>query len=146
MATPFSDVFDYFLSNITDYSLLELDDISLEANMKSWLMGAIVNYPNPKNDLFNFDSMTNQFNLDLTQGEKVILGKLMAIEYINPFILDETLLKQSLNSKDYRSYSPAKQLDTLQKIKTELNNDVSLMISRQSYSVNNIKEWFGKKE
>ncbi|MCM3387328.1 hypothetical protein M3649_04165 [Ureibacillus chungkukjangi] len=146
MATPFSDVFDYFLSNITDYSLLELHNVELEENMKSWLMGAIVNYPNPKSDLFNFDSIDNKFNIDISQGEKIILGKLMAIEYINPFILDETLLKQSLNSKDYRSYSPAKQLETLQKIKNELSNDVSLMISRQSYSVNNIKEWFGKKE
>lgn len=146
MATPFSEIYEYFLSNITDYSLINLQDIELEDNLKKWLLGAIVNFPNPKSDLNDYNSESNQFNVDVSNPEKTILGKLMTIEYINPFILDETLLRQALNSKDYRSYSPAKHLESLQKIKSELSNDVSLAISRQSYSVKNLKEWFGKKQ
>lgn len=146
MATPFSDVYTYFLSNVTDYSLLELDELALEDNMKRWLLSAIVNFPNSKNDITDYDEVSGQFNIDLSNTEKIILGKLMTIEYLNPYLLDETLLKQTLNSKDYRSYSPAKHLESLEKIKNQLNNDVSLMISRQSYSVKNLEEWFGKKQ
>lgn len=145
MATPFSDVYDHFLSNITDYSLASLDDVTLENNMKKWLLNAIVNYPNATNDIANYDDVLNQFNVDLNNTEKVILGKLMTIEYINPFIVDETLLKQSLNSKDYRAFSPANHLKSLHEVKEVLNKDVSLMISRSSYSVKNLEEWFGKK-
>lgn len=144
MATPFSDIYELFLSNITDFSFLSMDDISLEENMQKWLINAIPNYPNPKSDLTSFDLQLGEFTDDLDMMEKVILAKLMAIEYINPFILDESLLKQSLNPKDYRIYSPDKHLETLQKTKDSLNNDVARSITRQSYSVKNLKEWFGK--
>ena len=145
MATPFSEVYKYFLSNITDYSLASLDDVTLEENMKSWLMNAVVNYPNAKNDITNYDDILDQFNVTLNNNEKAILGKLMTIEYINPFIVDETLLREKLNSKDYRSFSPHNHLRSLQEVKKTLNNDVSLMISRTSYSVKNFEELFGKK-
>ncbi|RKJ73016.1 hypothetical protein D7X33_20970 [Butyricicoccus sp. 1XD8-22] len=146
MATPFSDVYNHFLSNITDYSLAELDDVSLDSNMKTWLLNAIVNYPNSKNDITDYNEALAQFNVDLSHAEKVILGKLMTIEYITPFIVDETLLKEKLNSKDYRSFSTANHLKTLQDLKNLLHNEVSLMISRSSYSVKNLEEWFGKKK
>lgn len=146
MATPFSDVYEHFLSNITDYSLASLDDITLENNMKKWLFNAIVNYPNSKTDIADYDEVLNQFNSPLSHTEKVILAKLMTIEYINPFIVDESLLKQSLNSKDYRAFSPANHLKSLHEVKEVLNKDVSLMISRSSYSVKNLEEWFGKKK
>lgn len=144
MATPFSEVYTYFLSNITDYSLASLDDVTLEENMKSWLINAIVNYPNAKNDIADYDELLEQFNVTLNNNEKAILGKLMTVEYINPFIVDETLLREKLNSKDYRSYSPHNHLRSLREVKNSLNNDVSLMISRTSYSVKNLTELFGK--
>ena len=145
MATPFSDVYTLFLSNITDYSLGELDDYSLEENMKNWLINGIVNYPNPKSNLSSFDLERSEFTDDLDLTEKVILAKLMVIEYINPYIIDETLLKQKLSLKDYSNYSPANHLKELRQIKWSLHTEVSRIISRQSYSVKNFKEWFGKK-
>lgn len=146
MATPFSDIYELFLSNITDFSLGYLDDATLEETMQKWLINAIPNYPNPKSDLTSFNLQLGEFTDNLDAMEKVILAKLMTIEYINPFILDESLLKQSLNPKDYRIYSPDKHLETLQKTKDSLNNDVARAIARQSYSVKNLKEWFGKTE
>ncbi len=113
--------------------------------MQKWLLNSIVNYPNPQNDITDYDIVLGQFNVNLSNTEKVILGKLMTIEYINPFIVDETLLKQSLNSKDYRAFSPANHLKSLHEVKEVLQKDVSLMISRSSYSVKNLEEWFGKK-
>lgn len=144
MATPFSEVFDLFLSNITDYSLAELDDFSLEENMKNWLVNGISSYPNPKSDLSDFDVTLSSFNIDLQHYEKVILGKLMTIEYINPYILDETLLKQKLSLKDYSVYSPANHLKELRLLKESLQSEVSRIITLQSYSVKNFKELFGK--
>ena len=143
MATPFSDIFGLFLSNITDYSLAELDDITLEESLKTWLVNGIAGYPNPKSDL-SFDLENEEFLADLNSTEKVILSKLMAIEYINPYILDETLLKQKLSLKDYSVHSPANHLKELRQLKESLSSEVSRIITLQSYSVKNFKEWFGK--
>lgn len=144
MATPFSEVFGLFLSNITDYSLAELDDITLDDNMRKWLINGIAGYPNPKSDL-TFDLENGEFLSDLDSTEKVILSKLMTIEYINPYLLDETLLKQKLSLKDYSVYSPANHLKELRQLKESLNSEVSRIITLQSYSVKNFKEWFGKR-
>lgn len=143
MATPFSDIFGLFLSNVRDYSLIELDDIARVDNMRAWLINGLAGYPNPKSDL-TFDLENGVFVSDLDSTEKVILSKLMTIEYINPYLLDETLLKQKLSLKDYSVHSPANHLKELRQLKESLSLEVSRLIVGQSYSVSNINKWFGK--
>lgn len=149
MATPFEKVYSSFLSHIKDYSLMELydkDEVAFKEEMFQLLNNALVNYTNPSVDLFDYNRDMEEFNNDLKPYEIVILGKLMAIEYLNPIILDEALIKQSLNSKDYRAYSPQKHLEGLQKQKDKLHNEVNRAMSRQSYSVENLEKSFGKKK
>ena len=145
MATPFSDIFGLFLSNIADDSLIDLDDIAREDNMKAWLVNGLAGYHNPKSDL-TFDLEKDEFVSDLDSTEKVILSKLMTIEYINPYLLDETLLKQKLSLKDYSVYSPANHLKELRQLKESLSLEVSRLIVGQSYSVSNINKWFGNSQ
>lgn len=148
MATPFQKVYDAFLPHITDYSLGNLyltDEVAYYNELYQLLNNAIVQYPNPTAKLYNHSEVMQEFNEDLLPHEISILSKLMVVEYMTPLILDETLLKQSLNSKDYRSYSPAKHGETLQKIKESLNSEVNRALSRQSYSIENIQKLFGGK-
>lgn len=148
MATPFEKVYNAFLPQVKDYAIADLyrnNELAYKETMFDWLKNAIVNYPNPTVNLYDYNEDMEEFNVDLKPYEISILGKLMAIEYITPLILDETATKQSLNSKDYRNYSPQKHLDTLQKIKNEMNNEANRALSRQSYKVNNLEKLFGKK-
>ena len=148
MATPFEKVYSSFLAHIKDYSILELmevDEASLKEELFQLLNNAIINYVSPSVDLFDYNIDMEEFNSDLKPYEIVILGKLMVIEYLNPIIHDETLTKQSLNPKDYRSYSPQKHLEGLQKQKSKLHEEVNRAMSRQSYNPNNLKKLFGEK-
>ena len=148
MATPFTKVYESFLPHIKDYSLAELyknDDVRFYEELFQLLNNAIVQYPNPTAKLYNYDLDMQEFHDNLLPHEISILSKLMVVEYMTPLVNDETLLKQSLNSKDYRSYSPAKHAETLQKIKDSFNNEVNRALSRQSYSLENLERLFGGK-
>lgn len=144
MATPFTDIYDIFFSNIHSYKLALLDDTSLEAELSQWLQNGIVHFTMARTNIYNFDVMLQEFNCDLTYLEKQILGKCMTLEYMNTHLMDEKNLSSALNSRDYRTYSPAKQLDSLTKVKQYLTDELNTLMSRYSYSGTNIMELFAK--
>lgn len=148
MTTPFSEVYDLFLSNVESYSLFQIlqeDEEAFKAECRNWLMQAIVAYPTAKSNILEFDVLTDSFNMSLAINEKVVLAKLMVVEYLNPFVISEIHWRQTLNSKDYRSYAPNKHIESLQKIKRDLQREVEELIIKQSYSLENLKSAFGKK-
>lgn len=144
MATPFSEVFDVFISNITDYSLASLDESDYTEELRQWLLASIPMFPNPKSELTNYDLINNSFNIDLVFEEKQILGKMMVLQYMNTYLFREEYLKQSLNSKDYNTYSPANQLKSLREIKEHINSEINTLISRYSWNIKNLKNWLDK--
>lgn len=145
MATPFTDIYDVFFSNIHSYKLALLDDINLEEELSQWLQNGIAHFTMARTNIYNFNIQLQQFNCDLEFLEKQILGKCMTLEYMNTHLMDEKNLSSALNSRDYRTYSPAKQLEALTKVKNHLIYDSDTLMSRYSYSGINLTEFFGKK-
>lgn len=117
MATPFSDVYDSFLSKIDDTTLLSLSTQDLEDMMYNWLVTAITLFPKCKIDLNDSDKTLQQFNQDLSISEIEILSTWMKYSYLDKQVYKETLLKQSLSSKDYAMYSQANHLQQLMNLK-----------------------------
>lgn len=146
MATPFSDIYKRFLSNITDYKLAKLDDITLEDNLESWLKTAITMFPNPKKDLSDIDLSMKIFNEDLVSYEIEVLAKYMVVSYMNTHLIHEDFLSRNLTSKDYNEYSPANQLKALQNLQENIKNEANTIVSRNSYSIKNLKELLEKKD
>lgn len=142
MATPFNEIYPLFLAQITDYNLALMDDDSLDENMQLWLLGAIGYFSNCKHDLseFNLDSKT--FTADLNHMEKQILSRFMLTLYLDTHLLKEDLLKQNLNSKDYRVYSPANQLKALIETKSKINSEANVLMSRYSYNIHRLRDFF----
>lgn len=144
MATPFETIYDRFLSNITDYKLARLDVVTLEENLLLWLNQAIGFYPNPPKDLRNKDMSLKCFNEDLNETEIEALAKFMIMSYMNTHLMREDYLSQSLNSKDYRIYSPANQLKALRELKESIKQEANTLVSRNSYSVESVALLFKK--
>lgn len=142
MATPFNEVYPLFLSQVTDYELAVMEEIDLEDNLQLWLMSSIGFFSNCKHDLSDFDLMQKQFNADLNHLEKQILSKFMVVVYLDTHLIKEDLMKQSLNSKDYRMYSPANQIKALIDLKTKINSEANTLMSRYSYNIHRIKDLF----
>lgn len=144
MATPFETIYSRFLANITDYKLARLDEISLEENLELWLKQAISFYPNPRKDLSNRDTKMKCFNEELNETEIEALAKFMIMSYMNTHLMREDYLSQALNSKDYKIYSPANQLKALRELKESIKQEANTLVSRNSYSVDFIKEFMKK--
>lgn len=144
MGTPFSDIYNLFLSQIKDYELAEMEETVLDENLQLWLMGAIPFFHSCKKNLSLFDKALGEFNEDLTGTEQFILAKYMIYSYIKTYLLREENLAQALNSKDYRVYSPANQLKALQSLCEFIKQEGSTLQSQYSWSPHSLKELFKK--
>jgi hypothetical protein len=139
MATPFTTVYKSFLSNVTDYNLANLPEASPEKNTLLWLKSAISYCTHSVKKVNDYDEYFGEFNQNLDNNEIQVLAKLMVEEYMNTYLFREDLLSQSLNSKDYRAYSPANQLKALRELKAHIHNDANVLMSRSSYSIQNLE-------
>lgn len=142
MATPFSNIYKHFLSQITDYELIKMEEAAMEENMQLWLMSAIGYFSSCRKDLRQYDLQLSQFTEELDSTEQEILAKFMVSAYVSTFLITEQNLKQAINSRDYRTYSPANQLKALTELKKHIHSEANTLMSRYSYSIHAIKELF----
>ena len=142
MGTPFNDIYQLFLSQVKVFELVMMDDNSLEQNMQLWLMSSIGHFGNCRKDLRQHDLIMGEFAEELDSEEKFILAKYMSYAYLLTYVITESNLKQSLNSKDYRMYSPANQLKALQGLRDSLYSEANSLKTQYSYNIHSIKDFF----
>jgi hypothetical protein len=124
VSTQYSDVYDRFLSKITDYDLANLSVQDLESTLLKYLKSAIANFKYCTKDLKDRDDTLQVFNTDLDESEQEILAKLMVIEWVTPYIHSQENIRQVLGSRDYQIYSPANLLDKLITLKKIMQDEV----------------------
>jgi hypothetical protein len=133
MATPLTDVYDFFLTKVTDYSFIELNNTGdLEAVLYKHLRSSIVKFTSCTKDL-TVDETSQTFVSDLDNFEKEILATLMALSYVSSKILNVKNMEQILSDKEYKIYSTANHLSQLLSLKKELQSEVSHLMIAYSY-------------
>jgi len=145
MATPFTEIYSIFLSGVTDFELDEMYEKDLMMNLESWLLSAVSDFQSSQSDINDYDLTLKQFNIDLHNDEKQILGKLMLLRYLDTQIYRQELLKEKLGSKDYRTYSPNEKLKSLQSLRKELYLEIESKITKYLYNINRLRKRFDKK-
>lgn len=136
--TPITDVYDNFLSKISDYTLLS--DTVTQSDIDDQLFGyfrtARTRFYRCKNSLDTVvDDVTGDINftVDLNYFEVEILATLMLVEYIKPQIITSQTLRQALGDKDFAISSQASQLRELRLLQTELRAEASKLITEYTY-------------
>lgn len=119
-STSYNDIFDRFLSKITDYELAKLDDEILEKNLTKFLRSAISDFKYCKNKLKERDDSLMQFERELSETEQEILAKFMLVHWITPNILRLENIRDRVGNKDFRLYSGANFLDKIVSLKKQL--------------------------
>ncbi len=141
MSTPYSDVFNLFLTSIQDYRINKLYSQSVE-QMENYLIPflikAITNFRKCKADLEDRDDVNKIFNQTLSTDEKVILSNLMIVEWLTKEVNDILGMKLFLQDTDFKTYSQSQNL----KEKRELLTTMKEMVDKQivQYSYNNF-DW-----
>lgn len=109
--TEFSEIYGLFLSNIHDYSILQLPDEDITEFLDLLLKKAIPLFDTCRIDLSDRTSVA--FNQKLSDTEVDILVSYMMVSYLRPTILNTTNTQKELTDREFRSYSQANHLKEL---------------------------------
>lgn len=144
--TYLSEVYDYFLSSISDYTLLEDTPENIENDLFTYFKKARSRFYKCKQSLdlkedvdgesyfFAVDDKTNEeVSVKLTGFELAIISHLMLVEYMRPQVVATEVMKQSLSDKDFKIYSQANQLRELQLLYRQIQKESKTMITEYTY-------------
>lgn len=134
--TTYAEIYDLFLSKISDYDLLEEYAVApdnAEDELFGYLKSAIPKFTYSVKDLTDRDDTLKQFNINLIPMEQEILSKWMLVEYLSPKIFKTELLETNLGSKDFRLFSPANQIKEIRELKIYLEKEVNLLMVEYYY-------------
>lgn len=136
LGTPYSDIFELFLTSIQDYRINRLYQKSvddMEKYLMPFLIKAITRFDRCKKDLEDRDDVNRVFHQDLSTDEKVILSDLMVAEWMTKEVNDIMNMKNFLQDTDFKTYSQANNLKEKRELLNEIEERVDKRITKYSY-------------
>jgi len=110
MATAFTNVYSSFLDKVNDYDLADMVQTDAETFMRGLLNQAVVRFlESCKKDLTQTDDSGFIEDLDLMEID--ILTEGMVEAWLKPIRNNLDLLRNTLSTKDFTTFSPANLLD-----------------------------------
>ena len=140
MASPYTDVYEYFLSKISDYSFLSLSDEDIEEELLPFLRTAISRFDVCKQDLTLRDDQMGAFEVDLTDMELEILSSLMLVAYLKPKVVSSDTFKLAMSDADYKIYSQANHIKEMLSLYKEMRTEVDKLITKYTYKRINLDD------
>lgn len=142
--TYLSEVYDAFLSSISDYSILERPREEVESDLFTYFKKARAKFYKCKQSLELSEDEYGKYFAEFEDGKEVkpvkltgfeinILAHLMIVEYMKPQVLATEVMKQSLSDKDFRIYSQANQLRELNLLYRLFRRESEKMITEYTY-------------
>lgn len=111
--TTFQEVYDSFLSGITDDMFMELTKEDTEEMLEELLMAALPHFEFPRQDIFNVDSYRKRFKCQLTAEEIRIIRSYMVVEWINYQLASIENVRQKYSGSDFSFTSQASHMQRL---------------------------------
>ena len=136
MATSYNKVYERFLSKITDFNLIEVDDYSFDNMMQGWLNTAIVRTRKCESDLSLRDDETQEFSADLLDLEIELLALGMVDAWVTPMLNSTELTLQFIGGKEEKYYSQSQHLAELRNIKKENSLEMNRLHNYYTYTNN----------
>lgn len=116
-STPFSVVYDKFLSKITDDMYMELTEEETESMLAELLQGAIPWFEFPRVNLNDRNDI--QFNIALSDEEINILATYMIVEWMGQQLATVELIRMKYSGSDFKFTSQANHMHKLKDLQKE---------------------------
>lgn len=129
MSTHYFELYDLFLSKISDYGFSSLVDEELEPILKNYLLSSIPEFIYCVQDLEDRNDIENKFNITLSSQEKNILVKIMIKNWLEPKVLNQELLKNIFGTRDFNLFSNAALLKEIQSLKSNIENEINILMT-----------------
>ena len=140
MSIPYDTFYGAFLSKISEFELLGIEDNIRTEIIDGYMKRAISAFKkNCKYDLFTTgDDTAREFVVDVA-GDDLdelveIISEGMVVQWLKPYVYQQELLQNVLNTRDFTQYSPAELLMRVGNAYEKAQKDYTQMIREYSYN------------
>lgn len=139
MAVPYDMFTNGFLRKITEYTFVQMDDVTRGEIVDGYMKTACAAFNKVcKYDLTAFDDEARVFNIDVKDEDMdelvEIITEGMLVQWMKPFVYRQENLESILNTRDFTTYSPAELLMRIGNAYTKVQKDYTNMIREYSYN------------
>ena len=128
--TPFSVVYDSFLSKITEDMYMELDESDTKKLLRELLISAINKFEFPRVNINNYtllsgenDIENGQFNILLSNEEINIIATYMIVEWLGQQLASIENVRMKYSGSDFKFTSQANHMQKLLAIKKDYERE-----------------------
>ena len=129
-----------FLSKVSEFELIQLDDNNRTEIVDGYMKRAVSAFrKNCKYDLFTTgDDELRVFGVDIASDDLdeivEIISEGMVVQWLKPYVYQQELLQNVLNTRDFTQYSPAELLLRVWNAYAKAQRDYTQMIREYSYN------------
>lgn len=139
--TTFQEMYDFFLSGITDDMFMEMTKTDTEQMLEEILVAAIPHFefPHWNCDGTVLDFENKRFNVKLTLDEMRIIRAYMIVEWLGFQLANVDLVRQKYSSSDFEFTSQASHMRQLQNMREQYKTEgfhLQRLYSRKEYDEN----------
>lgn len=141
MSIPYDSFLGAFLSKISEYDFISLPDKKYRnAIVDGYMKRAVTAFKkNCKYDLSsNADDKSREFAVDIpeTDADELIdiISEGMVVQWLKPYVYKQELLENTLNTRDFTTYSPAELLHRVGEAYKKAQRDYTQAIREYSYN------------
>lgn len=117
--TSLKEMYDFFLSGITDDMFLEITVEDTMEILDELLRAALPNFEFPRKNIFDIDWDERTFRVKLTTEEMLIIRQYMTVAWIGYQLASIENIRQKYSSSDFAFTSQASHISQLVKLKQE---------------------------
>lgn len=115
--TTFSEIYQLFLSKVTDDMYLELDRNDTEKLLRELLLNSLHWFEFPRQNIYDYSEVFERFNIELTTEEKNIIATYMIVEWIGQQLASVENTRMKYSGTDFKFTSQANHMQKLQSMK-----------------------------
>lgn len=139
--TTFQEMYDFFLSGITDDMFMEMTKTDTEQMLEEILVAAMPHFefPHWNCDGNVLDFKNKRFNVKLTLDEMRIIRAYMTVEWLGFQLANVDLVRQKYSSSDFEFTSQASHMRQLQNLREQYKTEgfhLQRLYSRKEYDEN----------
>lgn len=139
MNIPYDSFVAAFLNKITEYKFLKLPNDERDAVVKGYFQRALNEFKNVCGyDFSKYDPETSEFTDDFKEGDVDevvdIVSDGMLVQWLKPYLYNQEILENVLNTRDFTTYSPAEMLLRVGNAYEKAHRDYTQMIREYSYT------------
>lgn len=140
MSVPYDLFTGAFLSKISEYEFIQLEDADRTAIVDGYMKRAISAFKTSCK--YDFSTTGNdvkrEFSVDIPLNDidelADIISEGMLVQWLKPYVYKQELLENALNTRDFTTYSPAELLMRIGNAYAKAQKDYTQMVREYSYN------------